>query len=135
MQHQNRYPTVAANRDTVSPLFPAYYTYGAAEKNLTAAFVVISRRYSPAASFRARSVTVDLWRTRGVQTMYTAAKVIPGKSLGSLKAFSSRGMSTRGKSPRFTVAIRRIVSRHSFNITSLGHREGIRSLALRCAEA
>jgi len=41
---RNRYPTVAVSRDTVSSLFPAHYTHSVAEKNLTAAFVVISRR-------------------------------------------------------------------------------------------
>ena len=69
-------------RDTISPLIPRV-RYGKEKFYGHIRCVAISRRQIPAASFHARSVTVDLWRTRGVQTTYTAAKVIPGKSLGS----------------------------------------------------
>jgi len=105
----------ATGGDTISPLIPAVRLRKILQSHSSwypVGIIQLPR-------FAARSVTVDLWRTRGVQTTCTAAKVIPDKSLGS-KRFPARGMSARGKSPRFMVAIRRIVSRHSSNITTLG---------------
>jgi len=118
-QHQNRYPGVRLAEiqfPLLSPRCGKEKFYSRHSSRYPVGIFQLPR-------FAARSVTVDLWRTRGVQTTYTAAKVIPDKSLGS-KRFPGGGMSARGKSPRFMVAIRRIVSRQSSNITTLGASRG-----------
>lgn len=82
MQRQNRYPTVRLAEIQFPALFPA--RCGEEKFYGRIRCVAISRRHIPAASFRARSVTVDLLANeRCSDGVYTAAKVIPDESLGS----------------------------------------------------
>lgn len=129
MQFQNRYPSVRLAEIQFLPFSPVRRgrgTRGEEEKSYgLVATSSIRRRYIPSTSRSARFVTIDLWRTRearsDVRSHNRGSKVIPNASLG-VRGIFQRRCDHAWEDVRFTDAIRRIVSRHSSNITSLRER-------------